>query len=131
MLGMSGSLAALAVVQGLLGNSYRMELELHPEAGRLDGRMQVTYVNDTDEDLQEIHFRLDPNLDAEMSLDVKSVEDPSGNSLEHRPRPLEFGRLSSDRAALQVVLAEPLEPGASTEFELEFVLTSPRVSAAS
>ena len=52
--------AHLPQLQG--ASVYHMDLELSSDAGRLEGRQEILYTNQEDGPLQEVYFRLFPNL---------------------------------------------------------------------
>ena len=100
---------------------YRLELTLDPAARRLTGRQQVTFPNTTARALEEIVFRLYPNLPQYGGrLEVASVwVDGEGIA----------PTLRANNTALAIPLAAPLAPGASADVSLTFEVQIPEREA--
>lgn len=100
---------------------YRLQLALDAGAHRLTGRQQVTFPNTTAQNLEEIVFRLYPNLPQYGGrLEVGSVW-VNGERV--------AATLRSEDTALAVPLPEPLAPQASTTLSLTFDVQIPERQA--
>lgn len=96
---------------------YRLALVLEPQEQRLVGRQQVTVPNHTGVPLDEIVFRLYPNLPqygGRMTVGTVSVDG----------QPV-APTLRADDTALAVPLSRPLEPESSTLVDLSFEIEIP------
>jgi hypothetical protein len=96
---------------------YRLNLVLEAESRRLVGRQQVTVPNHTGVDLEELVFRLYPNLPqygGRMSVGDVWVDGERGTS-----------ELRAENTSLAVPLARPLAPETELDVELAFEVAIP------
>ena len=96
---------------------YRLDLVLDPAARRLTGRQEVVWTNRSGQPLDEIVFRLYPNLPqygGRVGIGPVWVAGQRGNSV-----------LRAEDTALAVPLPQPLEPEASVIISLTFDVTIP------
>ena len=96
---------------------YRLSLALDPAAGRLAGQQEVTIPNHTGVELQEIVFRLYPNLPqygGRMDIGPVSVDGEQGISY-----------LRAEDTSLVIPLDRPLAPETSVTVELTFEVDIP------
>jgi len=96
---------------------YRLSLALDPAAGRLVGQQEVTIPNHTGVELQEIVFRLYPNLPqygGRMDIGPVSVDGEQGIS-----------SLRAEDTSLVIPLDRPLAPETSVTVELTFEVDIP------
>jgi hypothetical protein len=96
---------------------YRLALTLDAEGRRLAGRQQVTIPNHTGVDLDEIVFRLYPNL---SHYGAQMVVGPLWVDGERRS-----SSLRAEGTSLVVPLARPLAPETSLSIELTFNIDIP------
>lgn len=93
-------------------SEYRIVMSLDPSGRRLDGKQRVTFPNHTGVDLEEIVFRLYPNLPqygGAMSVGPVWVDGERRSS-----------SLRADDTSLVVSLGRPLAPESSVTLELTF-----------
>lgn len=102
---------------------YDFNLKLDTDTGLLDGRVTITYFNDSNEPLSELRFRLDMNLSNADSLLISSVKEAGGLELVWNYMPWSFATLSSDKGFLSVSLSEPVSPGETEAVEIGFRLS--------
>lgn len=96
---------------------YRLALILYPEERRLVGRQQVLVPNHTSVALEEIVFRLYPNLPqygGQMAVSSLSVDGQQATPI-----------LRAQDTALAVPLTQPLEPEDSVVIDLSFDIQIP------
>jgi len=89
-----------------------LTLALDESGATLDGSQQVRYTNRTPDALDEIVFRLYPNLRSyggEMAVSNVTVDGATAET-----------RLDSTRTVLRVALPEPLAPDAETTLALDY-----------
>lgn len=105
---------ALAALDG--ASVYHIELKIEDNLYELSGTQDVRYTNNEDIPLDEIHFRLFPNiLGGKMQISDLRV---SGESAAPR-----YGL----RHSLMIVpLAEALDPGESVVIHMDFTVTAPQ-----
>jgi hypothetical protein len=99
---------------------YDITLTVHPDRLLVSGQQTVHYANTTDAPLEEIVFRLYPNLShygGQMTVTVVRIDDE-----------LVTDATDAEDTALRVPLPDPLDPGQSTEIELEFAIEVQPVS---
>jgi aminopeptidase N len=97
---------------------YRIVQEFDPTAGRLVGRQQVMFPNQTSRELEEIVFRLYPNLaqyGGSMGIGPVWVDGQRGRS-----------SLRAAGTSLVIPLDQPLAPQASVTISLTFDIDIPR-----
>ena len=82
--------------------------------------MVLRYQNQTSNSLAALRLHLDPNMSANQSLEIISVEDESGRSLAWNYQPLKFGNLHSDKGAVDVRLPKALAPFGETTVSMKF-----------
>jgi hypothetical protein len=105
-----------AVLAQLAGASvYHIELNIAPDMTRLEGREEVRYTNQEDVTLNEIVFRLFPNL-----LDGRSLV----SNLKVSNRPVEPVYSLAD-SAMQAPLPQPLAPGEQIVIQMDFIVEVP------
>src|SRR6478735_3720573 len=100
---------------------YRVTGNLVPASeapGRIEGSLQLSYINVTDESQSELYLRLYPNFKdyggGSMTLSNVTVGG----------QPVEAG-IGSDSSLATITLPTPLEPGARAGLSLDFVTTIP------
>ena len=108
---------------------YRLDVTVNLSEGTLDGRMALRYRNVSSMPLSSVRLRLDPNLNAGVSIEIVAVDDADGHPLPRTLRPLTFGKLSSEAGALDVALARPLPPGAETTVKIQFRSSGRHITA--
>jgi hypothetical protein len=108
--------AEQAVLGQLDGASfYQMDLDLAEDLLSLDGQMQVLYTNQELQPLNEVYFRLYPNLlggrltTQSVKVDAQGVE-PA---------------LEQADSALRIPLAQPLPPGSRVVLDVQFAVQVP------
>ncbi|HSR34498.1 MAG TPA: M1 family metallopeptidase [Anaerolineae bacterium] len=100
---------------------YRLSLALEPSTRRLVGMQEVTIPNHTGVDLDEIVFRLYPNLPQYGGrLDIGSV------TVDGKPT---TSSLRAGDTSLVIPLEHPLAPETSLDIELTFAVDLPLVEA--
>lgn len=96
-------------------STYHIDLEIEDDLRSASGRLEVLYTNNEGGPLQEIYFRLFPNLvggsSRVSSLKVDRVDNPS--------------TLENANSALKVPLPSSLQPGESTTISMDFELELP------
>lgn len=94
---------------------YLIELEIGDTPSNVNGKLEVFYTNTEAEALDEIYFRLFPNVGGQYI----NVENILVND-----QPVE-GVLELEDTALRVDLPQPLLPGQSTAIHMDFYQTVP------
>src|SRR5688500_7863290 len=98
-------------------DTYRIDAEFDPDAARIEGRVDLTFVNRHPEPLTELFLRLYPNdpyfLDAGMTVERVRV----GKENLADPAAL----LSVEGTVLRVPLAEPLAPLDDVRVRVDFI----------
>jgi hypothetical protein len=100
---------------------YRITANLVPasaQPARIEGNLQLSYINDTDQPQTELYLRLYPNFEDYGSGSMAI----SGVTVAGAPVEPTFG---SDTTLATIPLATPLQPGDRTELDLNFVTTVP------
>jgi hypothetical protein len=95
---------------------YRIELDIPAGYQSIKGHEEALYTNREAQTLEEVYFRLFPNING-GGIQVENVRvdgEPAQTALE------------SQNSALKVVLNEPLDPGQQVLFQLDFLLEIPR-----
>ena len=105
-------------------SSYVIDVTLDPAASTLSGTMNVTFVNDSGVELNEVYFRLYPNIDyyGDGALAISEVivgGEAAASGFE------------VNDSALRVDLPDPLPDGETAEIMLSFTTTVPANSAGS
>lgn len=105
-------------------SSYVIEATLDEAAGTIAGTMDVTFQNDSGSPLDEVYFRLYPNIDyyVEGDLAIAAV------AVEDAPAPF---ALEVDDSALRIDLSSPVANDDSVDMTLSFTTTVPVDSAGS
>jgi hypothetical protein len=113
--GLVGS--AAAALQDLpLASTYYISLEIAPDlSSAVKGHQIVRYFNAEDQALSEIYFRLYPNYQGGL-IKVSHLTLDGGAMIPS---------LESEDTALRVDLKNPLQPGESLVFEMDFELSIP------
>jgi peptidase M1-like protein len=94
---------------------YHLDLTISDDLSAVSGRGQVRYINTEADRLDEVHFRLYPNLlGGSMTVSDVTVDGAS-------VRPA----YSLEDSLMAVPLAAPLEPGGSIVVEIEFQVAVP------
>ncbi len=105
-------------------NRYVIDVTLDPAASTITGTMNVTFVNDSGVDLNEVYFRLYPNIgyygDGALAISEVMADGAAASS-----------GFEVDDSALRVDLPEPLPTGDTVELMLSFTTTVPANSAGS
>lgn len=91
---------------------YHISLSIPPEIDPVTGSLAVRYTNAEDLPLDEVYFRLFPNVNGGQ-LEVANVR------VDGSPVEAVFG---SGMTSMAVPLGSPLEPGEAVEIEMEFRL---------
>ena len=108
---------ASAALQGLPQASlYRMDMTIAEDLTHVRGAMEVRYTNAEAQPLNEVVFRLFPNLFGQY-LQVAALR-VNGQSL--------LGRLTDQDTVLHVPLEQPLQPGQALVIALDFQLRVPQ-----
>lgn len=94
---------------------YRIDVVISDDLTRLEGELAVRYTNQEDEPLEQVYFRLFPNL-AGGSSRVEGVR------IDGEAADVHYELLDS---ALVVPLGQPLAPGEQTVIEMGFDVTVP------
>lgn len=105
-------------------SSYIIDATLDEAAGTIAGTMEATFQNDSGSPLDEVYFRLYPNIDyyAEGDLAI------AAGAVEGAPATF---ALEVDDSALRVDLPTPLASAESVDLALSFTTTVPSDSAGS
>lgn len=90
-------------------------LTLTPDEARITGHQTVMYTNQTGVPLEEIVFRLYPNLHSHGGEMVASGVTVDGHTVEPT--------LDDTRTVLAIPLPAPLAPGAGTDIAMQFAIT--------
>ncbi len=96
-------------------SNYRIDLEINPDLLHVDGWQEVNYTNREDEPLEEVYFRLYPNI----SGGTASVSDLSVDGTPAEPI------YEQERSALRLPLPTPLQPGTEVSIEMRFSVELP------
>ena len=107
-------------------DTYRLKVTADVEKGILVGSESVRYRNDSTTAIDEIRFRLDPNMGGNESLTIASVSDGEGKTLRWRWLPFRFGKMESSRGQMAVELSSPIAPGDEQLLKLDFELNDRR-----
>jgi len=109
--------AEQAVLDRLPGATvYHIDLQIPDDFFLLQGREQVRYINQEDEPLDEIYFRLFPNAaGGEATVSVVKVDDQDLEPV------YEF-----QNSAVRVPLAAALQPGERVVIQMDFAVEVPR-----
>lgn len=97
---------------------YRLDLRIDPVAREVKGRARVSVPNTGDRPLQELYFRLYPNIlqyAGIMIVDGLTVDDEAAG----------FTYAAQD-TALQLILPRPVPPKQRVEVEISYTLQVPR-----
>jgi hypothetical protein len=111
-------------------SQYRIEVTIRPEEASVSGAETVRYVNTAPVPLNEVYFRLFPNLPGyggEMAagdICVGPRSAPRDGDAPDFAQPV-AGLLEVRGTALRVPLAAPLQPGEETTITLEFSTSVP------
>jgi len=109
--------AEQAVLERLPGATvYHIDLQVPADFSRLQGRQEVHYTNREDEPLDEVYFRLYPNLTGGAAT-ISAVE-VDGHPVEPT---YEF-----QNSAARVPLPKALQPGDDVVIEMEFTVEVPQ-----
>ncbi|MBN1452671.1 MAG: M1 family metallopeptidase [Anaerolineales bacterium] len=105
-----------AALDGLSGASmYSIELTIRDDILNTNGIEEVRYTNRETVPLEEVHFRLLPNvLNGEMKVASVRVNDQPFEPI-----------YELQNSLMRVPLYEPLQPGESVEIKIEFSVTVP------
>lgn len=105
-----------ALLDDLTGASvYTIQFTIQPDIASIDGMAEVRYTNREGVTLDEIHFRLLPNvLNGEMQVASARVND----------QPFEPIYELQD-SLMRVPLYQPMEPGESVDVSVQFSVTAP------
>ncbi len=96
-------------------SAYRIDVELSQDLLHVDGWQEVDYTNREDETLEEIYFRLYPNI----SGGTASVSDVLVAGMPTDPF------YEQERSALRLPLPTPLQPGDEIHIEMQFSVELP------
>jgi hypothetical protein len=104
---------------------YKLKIDLDVLSGQLSGTQMLSYRNDTKDPMNEVRLRLDPNMNSAsgnnaLIMEIDSVQNAAGQTLQWRYLPFTYGVLSSDRGQLVVQLAKPIAPGQTVGMKLTF-----------
>ncbi|TNE80562.1 MAG: M1 family peptidase [Bacteroidetes bacterium] len=140
-------LTALLAVWGFSANAeywqqsiaYKMEIKMQAEKNQFTGKQEVKYQNNSPQTLNKVYFHLYFNAfqpNSEMDIRSRSLPDPDrrvGDRIQHlKPEEQGYQRVLSLKqngkalnyavqgTILEVELAEPIKPGKSVRFEMEF-----------
>ena len=94
---------------------YKIDLNIGNDIASISGYQEVLYTDNEEVPLEEIYFRMFPNMSGDY-LEVKNIKvDDQSVDFE-----MEF-----ENTALRVVLPEPLSPGDTVNLSMEFLLQVP------
>jgi len=96
-------------------STYRIDVDLNQDLLHVDGRQEVDYTNREDEPLDDIYFRLYPNI----SGGTASVSDVLAAGIPANPV------YEQERSALRLPLPTPLQPGDEIHIEMQFSVELP------
>ncbi len=105
-----------ALLEDLTGASfYKIQFRIRDNIAITDGLEEVHYTNREDLPLDEIHFRLLPNvLNGEMKIASVRVNDQPFEPI-----------YELQNSLMRVPLYQPLQPGESVDLSIEFTVTAP------
>lgn len=119
-------------------NKYTIEVDLNTDEMIYKGKQIVSYVNNTDIDLEEVYFHLYPNAfksiySAPMLFDIGETIDASSyipgyidiEKVQTKGESLEWNILEDIDTILHIKLDEPLKKGKTTELYLEYTVKLP------
>ena len=118
-------------------NKYIIDVELDSHNKMYMGRQTTTYVNNTDDDLEEIFFHLYPNafktMDSAPILFNKGFNDPIGYiggyidilDISTNEANLEYTIEGEDETLLRIELERPLEPQDKIDIYMEYEVKLP------
>jgi hypothetical protein len=109
-----GDNAALDRIVGT--TQYRIEIDIPADYQTIAGREEALYTNRETQTLEEVYFRLFPNVNG-GGIRVENVR-VNGEAAQTA--------LESANSAMKVVLNEPLDQGQQVLFQLDFSLEIPR-----
>jgi len=109
-----GDNAALDRIEGT--TQYRIEIDIPADYQTIAGREEALYTNRETQTLEEVYFRLFPNVNG-GGIRVENVR-VNGEAAQTT--------LESANSAMKVVLNEPLDQGQQVLFQLNFSLEIPR-----
>jgi aminopeptidase N len=96
---------------------YQIDLEIAPDRASYSARQKVRYANAEDVPLNEVYFRLFPNSEAYGGqLKITSLQ---ADGVDVKPK------YELDETAMKIELAQPLRPGESIEFEMDYSVQVP------
>ncbi len=98
---------------------YAIQVQISTDYTSLQGSQQVTYTNTEAEPLEEIFFRLYPNMLGGASTISALTVNGAETQISYEP----------GRVALRVPLTEPLQPGDSTPIKMDFEVDIPTQSS--
>ncbi|MGD8501781.1 MAG: hypothetical protein PVJ86_14105, partial [Phycisphaerales bacterium] len=109
--------AEQAVLDDLPGATvYRMDLQIPDDFLLLQGREQVRYTNQENEPLNEVYFRLFPNVvGGETTVSAVKVDDQDVEPV-----------YELQNSAVRVPLAAALQPGEQAVIQMDFEVRVPR-----
>jgi hypothetical protein len=99
---------------------YRIDMSVDCGRAQYEARMALCYRNVSSNPLSVVRLRLDGNLGNKQSLEILSVEGEAGQALAWEYQPAQFGRVASERGAMDVNLAAPLSPGDDATLNIVF-----------
>ena len=91
---------------------YHLDLTVAPDFQSVSGNEQVRYTNQETVDLPFVYFRLFPNESGGKETVSTATVDLKAET-------------ASSSAAIKVMLAQPLKPGASVTIQLDFIVIMP------
>lgn len=96
-------------------STYRIDLEIDPDLQHVEGWQEVVYTNREDEPLEEVYFRLYPNISGgSATVSALKVADISNEPI-----------YEVEHSALKVPLQSPLQSGETIHIEMQFSVTLP------
>ncbi len=108
-------------------DTYVMFLEIDTDKGQLKGELTHTYKNKSQQALKSLRFRSDVNFGSKGSFKIASVQDAKGRELPWKFLPFEFGKLKSDKAQVEVLLIDSLNPKDQVEVKIVFSFKDKRM----
>jgi hypothetical protein len=96
-------------------STYHIDIEISGDLRKLSGRQEVLYTNNEQDPLNEIYFRLFPNIVGGSSVVTSLKVDGFDNASD-----LEFAN-----SAMRVPLPTPLQPGENVTISMNFELEIP------
>ncbi len=99
---------------------YHLDITLHEDMTHLEGRMEVRYTNAEKEPLNQVLFRLLPNiLGGRMTVDQVQVNGQAAQT-----------RLAEQNSNLWVTMPAPLQPGQQVVIRMTYQVTIPTTPGA-